>query len=71
MVRLVLSLTPHFRSGPACSCPNSFLTNLSNPRYGDKPYTQLQGIPIQPLGHLSARKTFLCRPNCSGQEAKG
>ena len=25
MVRLVLSLTPHYRSGPACGCPNSFL----------------------------------------------
>src|SRR6185312_9699006 len=25
MVRLVLSLTPRFRSGPACGCPNSFL----------------------------------------------
>jgi hypothetical protein len=30
----------------------------SNPRYGDKPYTHFPGVLLQPLGHLSARKTL-------------
>jgi hypothetical protein len=53
IVRLILSLTPRCREGPACGCPNLFQTNLSNPRYV-LPYTHFPGVLLQPLGHLSA-----------------
>src|SRR5699024_1204892 len=53
IVRPVLGLTLRCRSGPACGGPNSFRTNLSNPRYGYKPYTHFPGVLLKPLGHLS------------------
>src|SRR5678815_1420542 len=42
-------------SGPAGGCPNSFPTNLSNPRSGYKPLTHFPGVLLQPLSliHIS------------------
>ena len=72
MVRPLLGLTPRSRSGPTSGCPNSFQTNLSNPRrYGDKPYTHFPGALLQPLGHLSAMVKPACRAPGPGKEAKG
>ncbi len=58
IVRPILGLTPRRARGQPGGCPNSFPTNLSNPRYEGKPYTHFPGVLLQPLGHLSARKTL-------------
>ena len=47
-----LRLAPRYARGQL-RCPNSFPTNLSNPRSGYKPLTHFPGVLLQPLGHLS------------------
>jgi hypothetical protein len=53
IVRIIPDAHPSLRSGPTCGRPNSFHTNLSNPRSGAWPLVHFPGVLLRPLGHLS------------------